>query len=89
MFLYKDINKTLTHNYRTEEDDEMDFDAELAMMEDIEMGDSGSVSGAGPEKEESIAKWARPPISPLDPKNDTITFQQIDLDHYLGWCLSV
>lgn len=62
----------------------MDFDAELAMMDDIEMDEGADVSGAGPEEEESIAKWARPTLPPIDPKKDAIVFQQIDLDHYIG-----
>lgn len=62
----------------------MDFEAELAMMDDIDMDEGADVAGAGPEAEESIAKWARPPVPPLDPKKDTITYQQIDLDHYIG-----
>lgn len=29
-------------------------------------------------------RWQRPPAPPLDPSCDTLVFQQIDLDHYLG-----
>ena len=30
------------------------------------------------------ADWTRPPAPPIDPKHDTISFQQIDMDHYIG-----
>ena len=28
--------------------------------------------------------WARPPPPPIDPTKDGITFQQVDIDHYIG-----
>lgn len=28
--------------------------------------------------------WVRPPPPPIDPAKDTITFQQVDIDHYIG-----
>lgn len=28
--------------------------------------------------------WARPPPPPIDPAKDGISFQQIDIDHYIG-----
>ncbi|XP_052225251.1 DNA polymerase delta catalytic subunit-like [Dreissena polymorpha] len=68
---------------KVEDEDEMDFEAELAMMDDIDMG-GVEVVGAGPDDVMTSAKWARPPVGPIDPAKDTITFQQIDLDHYIG-----
>ncbi|XP_060591908.1 DNA polymerase delta catalytic subunit-like isoform X2 [Ruditapes philippinarum] len=38
----------------------------------------------GPDDELTSAKWARPPVPPIDPKKDALVFQQIDLDHYIG-----
>ena len=36
-------------------------------------------------KESSVpAKWRRPPPPPIDPSRDLISFQQIDIDHYIG-----
>lgn len=29
-------------------------------------------------------RWRRPPAPALNPSTDTLVFQQIDLDHYLG-----
>lgn len=29
-------------------------------------------------------KWSRPSLPALDPKTDSVTFQQLDLDHYIG-----
>lgn len=31
-------------------------------------------------------RWRRPPAPPLDTSCDTLVFQQIDLDYYLGNC---
>lgn len=28
--------------------------------------------------------WKRPPLPALDPREHTVTFQQMELDHYLG-----
>ena len=33
---------------------------------------------------EQHAKWQRPSLPAINPKKDTITFQQLDLDHYIG-----
>lgn len=42
--------------------------------------------GAGPEEDiSSDTCWTRPPLKePLDPAKDKVTFQQIDIDHYVG-----
>ncbi|XP_052797645.1 DNA polymerase delta catalytic subunit-like [Mya arenaria] len=65
---------------KTEDEDEADFEAELAMMDDFEM----EARVPGPDEKLTSTKWARPPVTGLDSSNDTITFQQIDLDHYIG-----
>jgi len=38
----------------------------------------------GPEQENTSAKWSRAPPPPLNPQIDTLTFQQIEIDHYTG-----
>lgn len=40
----------------------------------------------GPEQENTSAKWNRapPPPPPLNPRVDTLAFQQIQIDHYIG-----
>jgi hypothetical protein len=34
--------------------------------------------------EHSKKQWCRKPLSPINPKNDTITFQQMDTDYYVA-----
>jgi len=29
-------------------------------------------------------RWTRPEVPALDPKADGLTFQQVDIDHYMG-----
>lgn len=38
----------------------------------------------GPEQENTSVKWSRAPPPPLNPQVDTLTFQQIEIDHYIG-----
>ena len=35
-----------------------------------------------PEDSPTCQKWSRPPLKSIDPKNDAITFQQLDVDYY-------
>ncbi|KAH9507561.1 hypothetical protein Btru_051479, partial [Bulinus truncatus] len=64
------------------------FEDDLALLDSLEaeMGDSESmeVVGDGPECETTSSKWARSPLPNIDSAKDTITFQQIDLDYYVG-----
>lgn len=72
--------------YRNYNDDDDDggggggFESELAMMET----DFEREIGEGPENQETCVKWARPMPPTLDTKTDALTFQQIDIDHYIG-----
>lgn len=38
----------------------------------------------GPEQENTSTKWSRAPPPPLNPQIDTLAFQQIEIDHYIG-----
>lgn len=38
----------------------------------------------GPETQSTSSKWSRPPPPALNPKTDSLTFQQIEVDHYTG-----
>nr|XP_054761921.1 DNA polymerase delta catalytic subunit-like [Lytechinus pictus]XP_054761922.1 DNA polymerase delta catalytic subunit-like [Lytechinus pictus] len=83
-----------------EDQDPSVFEEELALMEQIEsemdsQGTNGSVGGPGPsvnnganlQRQQSTCrhpKWPRPPLAPIDPAKDSIVFQQIDLEHYIG-----
>ncbi|KAK2581604.1 hypothetical protein KPH14_002110 [Odynerus spinipes] len=62
------------------------FEAELATMDDMDdqFFDSPQIIGEGPEQENTCARWSRPPPPDLNPQTDILTFQQIDIDHYIG-----
>nr|XP_050865764.1 DNA polymerase delta catalytic subunit isoform X2 [Vespula vulgaris] len=73
----------------SQNDDEDDypgsFEAELATMDDMDdQFDLTQIIGEGPEQENISVKWNRPLPPDLNPQIDTLTFQQIDIDHYIG-----
>ncbi|KAK7098957.1 DNA polymerase delta catalytic subunit-like [Littorina saxatilis] len=80
----------LKKNRSMEDDDEPSgFEAELAMMEDIDADmkmeeDSQEVLGEGPALVATSSKWSRPPLPTVHPKTDNIEFQQLDVDYYVG-----
>jgi len=41
-------------------------------------------SAEGPEVTTTTLKSMRPPVGNIDPSVDSITFQQIDMDYYVG-----
>ncbi|XP_035674123.1 DNA polymerase delta catalytic subunit-like [Branchiostoma floridae] len=65
-----------------DEDESLDFEAQLAMMEEME---EETVAADGPVSATTRKKWVRPPPPNLNPRTDSISFQQIDLDHYIGF----
>lgn len=66
-----------------DEEEECDFATDLAMEPEDIIFDEAEI-GEGPESNmNTSSRWSRPPLpESLDPKKDTITFQQIDIDHY-------
>jgi len=75
--------------FKQDDDDEFKsgFASELAAFEDDEeMGSDGSPIelGQGPENKTTSTKWSRPNLPHIDPSEDTIIFQQVDLDFYEG-----
>ncbi|XP_046489003.1 DNA polymerase delta catalytic subunit isoform X2 [Neodiprion pinetum] len=38
----------------------------------------------GPDQENTCSKWNRPDPRPFNPQTDSLTFQQIEVDHYIG-----
>ncbi|KAK7075072.1 DNA polymerase delta catalytic subunit [Halocaridina rubra] len=36
------------------------------------------------EYQETDSTWGRPPLPSLDPQNDSLVFQQLEIDHYIG-----
>ncbi len=82
---------------KVEEEDEYDmgisssFIDELNDLEEEEMmrcsnkpASPYSPSSSGTSQHPEAKKYSRPPAPPIDPTNDTITFQQLDIDHYVG-----
>lgn len=56
-------------------------------MDDIDTerkADMELAEGDGPENEATSGKWIRPSIPEKDPTKDSVVFQQIDLDYYVG-----
>uniref|UniRef100_A0A3Q3WUH5 DNA polymerase n=1 Tax=Mola mola TaxID=94237 RepID=A0A3Q3WUH5_MOLML len=67
------------------EDSPSQFEEELAMFDETEM-DAEEIEGQAGElfSTDLNPRWQRPHAPPLDPSCDTLVFQQIDLDYYLG-----
>lgn len=75
--------------FEDEDDEGDDFEAELAMMDEIENEvahemDIDETGDHGDIYESSSVKWSRPPVPPIDPKEDSIVFQQVDVEYYVG-----
>uniref|UniRef100_A0A4W4DTZ4 DNA polymerase n=1 Tax=Electrophorus electricus TaxID=8005 RepID=A0A4W4DTZ4_ELEEL len=74
------------------EDSPSQFEEELAQFDDVDMEMESGEGQAGhdviPVRELFSAalnpRWRRPAAPPLLPHTDTLVFQQIDLDYYLG-----
>ncbi|XP_072033784.1 DNA polymerase delta catalytic subunit-like [Amphiura filiformis] len=73
---------------RNNPDDDVDpsaFEEELAMLEQVEAELSQDSEWTQPTgKTAKNPKWARPKVPSINPANDTLVFQQIDLEHYIG-----
>lgn len=70
-----------------DDDDEQGFEAELAMLEEVEAecrNDMEEVVGEGPEAQTTSMKWSRPKVPPFDPEVDSLVFQQLDVDYFVG-----
>uniref|UniRef100_A0A0A9YLY9 DNA polymerase n=1 Tax=Lygus hesperus TaxID=30085 RepID=A0A0A9YLY9_LYGHE len=65
-----------------EEEDVGSFETTLAAM--TEMDDFEECIGEGPDVEGKYKKWARKEPPELNPRTDTISFQQLEIDHYNG-----
>ncbi|XP_043956907.1 DNA polymerase delta catalytic subunit [Gambusia affinis] len=74
------------------EDSPSQFEEELSMFDDAEMDVEDLEGQAGHDvipvgdlfSADLNPRWRRPPAPSLDPSSDTLVFQQIDLDYYLG-----
>ena len=74
--------------YGDDDDDDLpgSFEAELATMDEMEddIGDVTQFVEEGPEQENISSRWSRPPPPDLNPEEDALIFQQIEIDHYNG-----
>lgn len=73
-------------NFRNYNDDEIGggFEAELANMETDGLFDREIQMGEGPENQQTCVKWARPDPPRLNSTVDSLIFQQIDIENYIG-----
>jgi len=74
---------------KNDEDDEDfpgTFEDHLAGLDEDDMMDTDSpmTEGDGPVIESTYVKWTRPALPSLNPAKDSISFQQVELDHYIG-----
>lgn len=73
--------------FRAGDDDEEEFqsgfEAELANMGEDDFDDN-ILLGEGPEAKNTVIKWGRPALPYFNPSLDSIEFQQIEIDHYIG-----
>ncbi|RWS07555.1 DNA polymerase delta catalytic subunit-like protein [Dinothrombium tinctorium] len=68
-------------------DDEMDYENDLDIVEELMDVDDASQTvdrGPAPETVKTCEKWSRPDPESIDPEKDALIFQQIDIDHYTG-----
>ncbi|XP_055902016.1 DNA polymerase delta catalytic subunit [Eupeodes corollae] len=73
-----------TRNFDEDEEDfGSAFEAELAAFEGDDI-DPTQLLGEGPENQQTCAKWSRADYPHLNPDVDGLTFQQIDVENYVG-----
>ena len=62
------------------------FEDHLACLDEDDMMDTdfSIPEGEGVAMESTYAKWTRPAPPSLDPAKDSLVFQQVELDHYIG-----
>uniref|UniRef100_A0A1B0GNL4 DNA polymerase n=1 Tax=Phlebotomus papatasi TaxID=29031 RepID=A0A1B0GNL4_PHLPP len=77
--------KKFKANHDDEDMDEdmgdFDNDMEIDELPDVE---EAMQNVEGPDETESCVKWTRPALPPLNPKEEPLIFQQLEVDHYTG-----
>nr|BAO20824.1 DNA polymerase delta catalytic subunit [Thereuonema tuberculata] len=76
--------------FRSNDDEDEEpsaFELELANFDDdlnnVDI-DSQEILGEGPGYVSTSAKWSRPNVPTINSKTDTLEFQQIEIDYYVG-----
>ncbi len=78
---------------KTTDEESLSFEDELAFLHSVEEEEddlmsedrqSGTNSSTPPSQGTQRRKWQRPAPPDINPHTDTVTFQQIDIDHYIG-----
>ncbi|XP_050523384.1 DNA polymerase delta catalytic subunit isoform X1 [Daktulosphaira vitifoliae] len=81
-----------TYNKKFKAENEVDdfqrsrFEEDLALMDEMDKKFEASpeMVGEGPDQEGSYALWSRPPMREIDSKLDSLAFQQLTIDYYIG-----
>ncbi|EDW18790.1 DNA polymerase delta catalytic subunit isoform X2 [Drosophila mojavensis] len=69
-----------------DDDDDMGggFESELAAFEAMDDLDQTQLLGEGPENQQTSERWSRAPPPQLNPAEDRLIFQQLDVENYVG-----
>ena len=69
-----------------DDDDPSMFEAELAMLDELDEEQlfDTPVIGHGPEGHVTNPRWSRPSVPPFNPTSQSLIFQQLDVDYYIG-----
>jgi len=75
--------------FKAEDDDDCPqsmFENDLAIMDEMdkEFELSQDMLGEGPDQEDSSALWSRPPMKAINPVTESLAFQQLTIDNYIG-----
>jgi len=60
------------------------FEAELAAFEPNDELDQTQLLGEGPENQQTSERWSRAKAPQLNPGEESLIFQQLDVENYLG-----
>ncbi|KAK4320604.1 hypothetical protein Pmani_008540 [Petrolisthes manimaculis] len=72
---------------KVDDDEDIDMDDGFMDLDLEEMMSQDSEELQGPafvDEDNGESRWSRPPLPSLDPHTQSLTFQQIEIDHYIG-----
>src|ERR1700678_3611677 len=83
-----DKSGNFSKKFKTEDDDDYEqsmFENDLAIMDEMDKEfESSPDMGEGPDQEDSSALWSRPVMKTINPATDSLAFQQLTIDNYIG-----